>query len=70
MEEFAKAVERLIVEVGLETNFKQLNIDENSWNNKIASIAVAAYEDQCSPANPRVPMVEDMKAMLKKVYDK
>ena len=45
MKEFAKAVENLIVEIGLETNFKQLNVDENSWNEKIASIAVAAYED-------------------------
>ncbi len=45
VEEFAKAVENLIVEIGLETNFKQLNVDENSWNEKIASIAVAAYED-------------------------
>ena len=70
VEEFAKAVERLIEEIGLETNFKQLNVDETSWNEKIVSIAVAAYEDQCSPANPRVPLVEDMKVMLKKVYDK
>ena len=31
-------------------------------------IAVAAYEDQCSPANPRVPMVEDMKEILLKAY--
>lgn len=27
-----------------------------------------AYEDQCSPANPRVPLVEDMKEILRKSY--
>ncbi len=70
VEAFAKAVEELIKEVNLETNFKQLGIDEKHWNEKISEVAVAAYEDQCSPANPRVPMVEDMKEMLKKVYDK
>ena len=31
-------------------------------------IAMLAYEDQCSPANPRVPMVEDMKEILRRSY--
>lgn len=29
-------------------------------------LAFLAYEDQCSPANPRVPMVNDVKEILKK----
>ena len=32
-------------------------------------IAYLAYEDQCSPANPRVPMVEEMKEILVKAYN-
>jgi hypothetical protein len=31
-------------------------------------LAFLAYEDQCSPANPRVPLVEDMKQILKEAY--
>ena len=31
-------------------------------------LAYLAYEDQCSPVNPRVPLVEDMKKILDEVH--
>ena len=31
-------------------------------------LALLAYEDQCSPANPRLPMVADMEEILTKAY--
>ena len=49
-------------------NFCDQNIAEEDWNNELENIALLAYEDQCSPANPRVPMVEDMIEILKKAY--
>lgn len=54
-------------EVGLDMNFKSLGIDEKEWNKHLDRIAMLAYEDQCSPANPRVPLMEDMKEILKAV---
>jgi len=27
-----------------------------------------AYEDQCAPANPRMPMIDDMKIMMEAAY--
>ena len=68
VESLAQAVTNLIKEIGLETGFEQFGITEEDWNNKTLSIAMAAYEDQCSPANPRVPMVSDMVELLKKAY--
>ena len=35
---------------------------------KFKKIALLAFEDQCSPANPRVPLVNDMIEILKKAY--
>ena len=64
----ADAVKHLTEEIGLATNFHDMGIDEQEWKEKIDRIAVLAYEDQCSPANPRVPLVEDMKEMLLKAY--
>lgn len=55
-------------EVGLDMNFKSLGIDEKEWNKHLDRIAMLAYEDQCSPANPRVPLMEDMKEILKASY--
>ena len=68
VESFAKAVTKLMKEVNLDPNFKAMGIEEKDWLEGIDSIAVLAYEDQCSPANPRVPMVEDMKEILKNAY--
>ena len=65
----AKAVYDLGVTIGLDMSFKGCNIEEKEWNQHIDRIAFLAYEDQCSPANPRVPLVEDMKVILKKAYN-
>lgn len=68
VESLAAAVEALAKEIGLENNFESMGITQEDWNSKIDEIAVLAYEDQCSPANPRVPLVADMKEILVKAF--
>ena len=29
---------------------------------------MGAYDDQCAPANPRMPMIADMKDLMKAAY--
>ena len=65
---FAQACERLIAAVGIPNNFKSQNIPEDKWMAKVHRIAMNAYEDQCSPANPRMPMVKDMEKILIDTY--
>ena len=69
VESYAKAVGELGKSVGIKMNFKSQGIDRDTWFNNIEKVAYLAYEDQCSPANPRVPVVEDMKKILELVYD-
>ena len=64
----AKAVRNLAKEIGLATCFKDTGIDEKEFESHIERISFLAYEDQCSPCNPRVPMVEDMQEILRKAY--
>jgi acetaldehyde dehydrogenase/alcohol dehydrogenase len=68
VESLAQAVLALIRECGLDPNFQACGISEKDWMAKLDEVAVLAYEDQCSPANPRMPIVEDMKQMLIKAY--
>jgi len=68
VESLAKATLELGKEVGIEMNFGSNGINEDEWNDKLLEIAYLAYEDQCSPANPRVPLVNDMIEILKKAY--
>lgn len=69
VESLAKAVGNLGKAVGIKMNFKSQGIDRDTWMNAVVKLSYLAYEDQCSPANPRVPMVEDMQKILIDSYD-
>ena len=64
VESFAKACGELAKSIGIQMNFKSQGIDEQEYLANVEKLAFLAYEDQCSPANPRVPMVADMKQIL------
>ena len=49
-------------------NFKAEGIDEKQWMSTAEELSYRAYEDQCTPANPRIPMVKDMEEILKEAY--
>lgn len=68
VESLAKAIMELGKEIGVKMNFDEQGIDEKEWFERLDEVAYEAFEDQCSPANPRVPLVEDMKEILKKAY--
>ncbi len=68
VEALAKAVEKLAKSIGMQKSFKECGIDKQEWEANINKIAMLAFEDQCSPANPKVPVVKDLEAILKKAY--
>ena len=68
VEALADAVIKLCKDCDLDPNLSAMGIDKNELEKNIEDIAVAAYEDQCSPANPRVPLVEDMVEIIRKAY--
>ena len=69
VEMFAEAVEKLWVSVGGAYNVKSQGIDKDAWEESVHRIAMNAYEDQCTPANPRMPIVKDMEEILRTIYD-
>ena len=66
---FADACEELCKKVGIPSNIKSQGIDQEAWEESVHRMAMNAYEDQCTPANPRMPMVHDMEAILRLIYD-
>ena len=64
----AKAVYDLGVRVGIDMSIKGQGVDEKEYMATVEEIAYLAYEDQCSPANPRLPMVADMVEILQDAY--
>ncbi|MFF5721352.1 bifunctional acetaldehyde-CoA/alcohol dehydrogenase [Streptomyces buecherae] len=69
VESYATAVERLRDVVGIEPSFRAAGVDESAFVSALPQQALAAYEDQCAPANPRMPMLDDMQALMLAAYD-
>lgn len=68
VEALAKAIYDLGTNIGIKMSLQAQNIDEQAFLAEIHKLAMYAYEDQCSPANPRLPLVKDMEVILKDAY--
>lgn len=68
VESYAIAVEALRAKVGIPASFQAQGVDEQQFINRLDEVAMGAYEDQCAPANPRMPMIDDMKDIMTAAY--
>ncbi|MEU3143028.1 bifunctional acetaldehyde-CoA/alcohol dehydrogenase [Streptomyces sp. NPDC006999] len=68
VESLAVAVEHLRDAVGIEPTFEALGVDERTFLDALPQQALNAYEDQCAPANPRMPMLDDMQGIMRSAY--
>ena len=63
-----EAVKKLNEELNIPKSFKEAGIDENEFLAKVDLLADRAFEDQCTTANPRVPIVAEIKQILLDSY--
>ncbi|MET0863457.1 MAG: bifunctional acetaldehyde-CoA/alcohol dehydrogenase, partial [Nakamurella sp.] len=68
VESYAAAVEVLRAEVGIPASFAAQGVDEQDFIGRLDELAMGAYRDQCAPANPRMPMLADMKDLMVASY--
>ena len=64
IESLIREVNKLREDVGIPKSFKEAGIDEKEFMAKVDILADRAFEDQCTSANPRVPLVSEIKQML------
>ena len=64
VEKFIQAVKDLNAKLNMPKSFKEAGIEENEFMSKVDELADKAFEDQCTGANPRVPLVEELKQIL------
>ena len=68
VESYAAAVEKLRDAVGIPASFQAQGVSEQAFIGKLDDLAMRSYEDQCAPANPRMPMLDDMKDLMAAAY--
>jgi acetaldehyde dehydrogenase/alcohol dehydrogenase len=65
----ATAINDLCIRLGVERSLSEFDhIDETEYMNSLDRVAMRAYEDQCTPANPRVPLLEEIKDIATGVF--
>ena len=69
VEAYAKAVGELGKRVGIKMNFESQGLDRENYMAQVERLSYLAYEDQCSPANPRVPMIDAIQDIIRTTYD-
>ncbi|MFE2153188.1 bifunctional acetaldehyde-CoA/alcohol dehydrogenase [Streptomyces lavendulae] len=68
VESYAAAVEELRAGCGIPASFAEAGVDERAFMEALPEQAMNAYADQCAPANPRMPMIEDMERLMRQAY--
>lgn len=63
-----KAIRELMKRLEMTTSFKQEGVDEKLYFENIDLLADKAFSDQCTTANPKLPLVEELKEILEKSY--
>lgn len=59
-----KEIQKLNKDLNIPSSFKEAGIDEKEFLAKIDILADRAFEDQCTTANPRLPLVSELKQIL------
>ena len=71
----ADAVRKLMTEVNIPLSIKEAGekdqrsyIDEKVYEAALDSLAYKAFDDQCTGANPRYPLISEIKDMFLRAY--
>lgn len=67
-ENFIKAIEELKAKVGIKKTIADYGVKEEDFLATLDEMTEAAFDDQCTGANPRYPLMSEMKAMYLKAY--
>ncbi len=68
LESLIKAINELKAKVGIKESIKDYGIDENTFLETLDEMTEQAFDDQCTGANPRYPLMSEIKEMYLCAY--
>ena len=68
LENLIKAVNDLKAKVGIKDTIKDYGIDEKDFLDRLDDMVEQAFDDQCTGANPRYPLMSEIKQMYLNAY--
>ena len=68
LENLIKAIDELKEKIGIKPTIKDYGVDENDFLKTLDNMTEQAFDDQCTGANPRYPLMSEIKDMYLKAY--
>ena len=68
LDNLIKAVEELKEKVGIKKTIKDYGVDEKEFLDRLDEMVEQAFDDQCTGANPRYPLMSEIKEMYLRAY--
>ena len=68
LENLISAINELKAKVGIKETIKDYGIDEEDFLNRLDDMVEQAFDDQCTGANPRYPLMSEIKQMYLNAY--
>ncbi len=68
LDNFIKEIEALKERVGIKKTIKDYGVDEKHFLDTLDEMVEQAFDDQCTGANPRYPLMKELKEMYLRAY--
>ena len=68
VEKLVEKIEGLKEAVGIKKTIRDYGVDEQYFLDNLDAMAEQAFDDQCTGANPRYPLIREIKDMYRKAY--
>jgi acetaldehyde dehydrogenase/alcohol dehydrogenase len=68
MENLINAIDELKEKVGIKKSIKEYGIDEQAFLDSLDEMVEQAFDDQCTGANPRYPLMSEIRQMYLNAY--
>ena len=68
LEKLIEAIEALKSRVGIKSSIREYGIDESDFLARLDDMVEQAFDDQCTGANPRYPLMSELRQMFLNAY--
>lgn len=68
LENLIKAIDELKAKIGIKKTIKEYGVDEQDFLARLDDMVEQAFDDQCTGANPRYPLMSEIKQMYLNAY--
>lgn len=68
VENLIKALDELKEKIGIKKTIKEYGVEEKEFLDRLDEMSKQAFDDQCTGANPRYPLIEEIKEMYLQAY--